>query len=162
MRDVLTQTSDATLLNIPAPIQPGLPWYKIGWRHPFLASDWANPTTDGGCWKILPGGPDASSPGDVLATGYPLGGHDGTGHVGIIVSPSTVTSPLLNQPLTVEFASAASHPPYWWSPQAKSAFIKGTITLTDYGFRLPGFDPTYPNDVQGLKQDSYVRRFSCY
>jgi RNA polymerase sigma-70 factor, ECF subfamily len=39
----------------------------------------------------------------------------------------------------------------------------GTITLTDYGFRLPGFDPANPvGDVQGLKQDSHVRRFACY
>ncbi len=50
----------------------------------------------------------------------------------------------------------------WASPQQKQSFIAGTITLTDYGFRAPGFDFTNPLYNQGLEQDSYVRRFSCY
>lgn len=114
------------------------------------------------CWKVLPGGPDASRPGDVLATGFPPGGNDGTGHVGIVVDPSLVVAPVLSQPLTVRFASAADAAPYWWDAQAQDAFIRGTITQTDYGFRLLGFDPTNPQNVQGLKQDSRVRRFACY
>jgi glycosyltransferase involved in cell wall biosynthesis len=47
-------------------------------------------------------------------------------------------------------------------PLAQNAFSLGTITLTDYGFRLPGLDPTNAQNVQGLKADSIVRRFSCF
>ena len=105
--------------------------------------------------KPLPAGPDGSAPGDVIATGYPLNGTDGTGHVGIVIDPDAATP-------NYKDASAADVAPYWWTAQQKQGFIPGTITITDYGFRLAGFDPNDPQSNQGLKQDSYVRRFSCY
>jgi len=37
-------------------------------------------------------------------------------------------------------------PPYWWTNLQKRSFVLGTITLTDYGFRMPGFDFTNPLD----------------
>ncbi len=160
--NVLSQASDETSLSIPAPTRPTRYRYGIPRIDAFLAADWANPKQDGGCWKILPAGPDGALPGDVLAAD-PANGHDGTGHVGIVVDPSLVTDPNLPKGLIVKFASAASVPPYWITDAGSiKAFIPGTITLTDYGFRLPGFDFTNPQDVQGLKQDSVVRRFSCY
>ena len=155
VRDILKKASDDTMLDIPTPVRPNLKWFQLESRHPFLAADWANPGTPAACWKTLPDGPDGAMPGDVLATGFPLNGPDGTGHVGIIVGPG---SEVPNQKL----ASAADAPPYWWTPQQKRTFIPGTITLTDYGFRLPGFDPNDPKNVQGLEKDSHVRRFSCY
>ncbi len=48
----------------------------------------------------------------------------------------------------------------WATRQA--SFVRGTVTLTDYSFRQPGYDPLLPLDNQGLLQDSHVRRFSCY
>ncbi len=155
VRDVLNDASSATQLNIPAPVRPNLAWYQLNSRHPFLAADWANPNVNGQCWKTLPGGPDASLPGDVIATGYPANTPDTTGHVGIIVEPDS-GSP------NYKDASAADIPPYWWTTTQKQSFIPGTITLTDYGFRLVGFDTSDPTDNQGLKQDTHVRRFSCY
>ncbi len=152
VRDCLNQTSNATQLNIPSPVRPNLFWYQLNYRHPFLAADWANESVNGGCWKPLPAGPDGALPGDVIATGGPP---DGTGHVGIVVSPN------VGAPLYID-ASAADVAPYFWTPAQQAGFTPGTITLTDYGFRLPGFDPTNPADVQGLKQDSHVRRFACY
>lgn len=160
MKDVLNEAAAGA---IPFPTRPTryLLWV-IPRTDAFLATDWANPNKEDRCWKVVPGGPDEALPGDVLATGYPVGGHDGTGHVGIVTAPSIVIAPTYNLQLSVRFASAASAPPYWWLPAQKGAFIPGTITLTDYGFRLAGFDPTDPLDVQGLKQDSTVRRFQCY
>ncbi len=155
VRDVLIQTSMATDLMIPNPVRPGLSWYQSDFRHPFLAADWANPLVNGGCWKSLTAGPDGALPGDVIATGWPTNGNDGTGHVGIVVAPDP------GAPTYVD-ASAGDIPPYFWTPAQQQGYIPGTITLTDYGFRLPGFDPTNPQDVQGLKQDSHIRRFSCY
>jgi hypothetical protein len=90
---------------------------------------------NGGCWKILPAGPDGASPGDVIATGFPVGGNDGTGHVGIVVSPNSGFPDYID-------ASAADVPSYFWTPAQKSAFIPGTITLTDYGFVYQ--DTTHP------------------
>jgi hypothetical protein len=55
-------------------------------------------------------------------------------------------------------ASAATIPPPYWS--AGTGFSSGTITLTDYGFRV--FDPSQPSKTAGLKVDSTVRRFTCY
>jgi hypothetical protein len=163
VRDVLAEASDDTQLEIPFPVRPGLSWYQRSYTHPFLAADWAKTSMDGGCWKPLPAGPDGALPGDVLATGWPANGHDGTGHVGIVVDPSLLVDPNFPHGLTVRFASAASEAPYWIiDAGARKAFIKGTITLTDYGYRLPKFDFTNPQNVQGLKQDSHVRRFSCY
>jgi hypothetical protein len=104
---------------------------------------------------VLPGGPDAALAGDVLATGFPPNGPDGTGHVGIVVHPDSGTP-------NYRLASAADVPPYFWTTAQKQAFIPGTITLTDYGFRLPGYDPSNPAGNQGLKHDSIVRRFSCH
>lgn len=154
VRDVLMEASSAVGTYIPFPALPH--WYQSNYGHPFLAADWASPSLTGaGCWKPLPGGPNAASPGDVIATGYPAGGNDGTGHVGIIVSPNT------GFPLYVT-ASAADYAPYFWTPEQRQGFIPGTITQTDYGFRLPGYNPNKPSDVQGLIQDSHVRRFSCY
>ncbi len=163
VNNVLEQASDETSLSIPAPTRPTRYRYGIIPRiDAFLAADWANPSKDGGCWKPLPAGPYGALPGDVLAAD-PANGHDGTGHVGIVVDPSLLTDPNLPNGLIVKFASAASVPPYWITDVGSiKAFIPGTITLTDYGFRLPGFDFTNPQDVQGLKQDSVVRRFSCY
>ena len=156
VKDVLNEASDATSLQIPAPTRPPRKRFGIFTRiDAFLAADWANPGTDAGCWKVLPAGPDGALPGDVLATGFPVGGTDGTGHVGLIVDPGSEVS---NQKL----ASAADSAPYWWTTQQKDQFIPGTITLTDYGFRLPGFDASNPSNNQGLKQDSLVRRFECY
>jgi hypothetical protein len=155
VRDVLNQASDETQLDIPAPVRPNLSWYQRGYTHPFLAKDWANASVDGGCWKPLPSGPDGALPGDIVATGWPPNGNDGTGHVGIVVEPDA-SAP------NYKDASAADVPPYWWTPGQMVGFVPGTITLTDYGFRLPGFDTTQPSDVQGLKQDSHIRRFSCY
>jgi uncharacterized protein YjdB len=155
VRDVLIQASDETQLKIPYPVRPNLKIYQRNFRHPFLAADWANPNVDGGCWKPLPAGPDGALPGDILATGFPANGNDGTGHVGMIVKPDAGAPNYTD-------ASAADVAPYWWTPAQKKNFVLGTITLTDYGFRLPGFDPGDPKNVQGLKQDSHVRRFSCY
>jgi hypothetical protein len=155
VQSVLNDASNQTQLNIPYPVRPNLAWYQLSYRHPFLAADWANPTMDGGCWKPLPSGPDGALPGDVIATGWPPNGNDGTGHVGIVVEPNAGAP-------NFKDASAGDVPPYWWTPEQKQSFIPGTITLTDYGFRLPGFDFTNPNDVQGLKKDSHVRRFECY
>jgi hypothetical protein len=59
-------------------------------------------------------------------------------------------------------ASAGDVAPYWWSIAQQMAFLPGTITLADYGFRQPGYNPNSPFDVQGLQQDSHLRRFSCY
>lgn len=56
--------------------------------------------------------------------------------------------------------------PLQWTPDDIKALTQallsktGTITLTDYGFRLIGAPLTYGN--QGLKQYSHVRRFVCY
>jgi len=155
VQSVLTQASNECKLNIPAPTRPHLSWWQSNWRHPFLAADWANPNVNGGCWKPLPSGPGGALPGDVIATGYPANGPDTTGHVGIVVEPNS------GYPNYI-VASSANVAPYWWTPQQKQSFIAGTITLTDYGFRAPGFDFTNPLDNQGLEQDSYVRRFSCY
>ena len=156
VRDVLIKTSNDIQPDIPYPVRPNLSWYQSNFRHPFLAADWANSNQDGGCWKVLPAGPDGALPGDVIATGWPANGNDGTGHVGIVVKPNSGAP-------NYKDASAADYAPYWWPPAQKQSFIPGTITLTDYGFRLPGFDPTNPQgDVQGLKQDSHVRRFMCY
>ncbi|MGA2387664.1 MAG: hypothetical protein ABSF97_01810 [Candidatus Sulfotelmatobacter sp.] len=155
VQSVLTQASNECQLNIPAPTRPNLSWWQSNWRHPFLAADWANPNVNGGCWKPLPAGPGGALPGDVIATGYPANGPDGTGHVGIVVEPNSGFPNYID-------ASSANVPPYWWTAQQKQSFIAGTITLTDYGFRAPGFDFTNPLDNQGLEQDSYVRRFSCY
>ena len=121
----------------------------------FLAADWANPTRSAGCWKTVAAGPDDARPGDILATGYPPGGPDGTGHVGIVVQPTAGTP-------NFKLASAADVPPYFWTLEQKQTFIRGTVTLTDYGFLLSGFDPSNPTSNQGLKQDSFVRRFMCY
>jgi hypothetical protein len=155
VRDILTQASDTTSLKIPAPVRPNLKWYQSSWRHPFLAADWANPGMDGGCWKPLLAGPDGALPGDVIATGFPPNGPDTTGHVGIVVEGDATAPNYID-------ASAADVPPYWWNAAQKQSFIPGTITLTDYGFRSPGFDTANPQDNQGLKQDSWVRRFECY
>jgi hypothetical protein len=59
VRDVLNQSSDATLLAIPAPVKPGLAWYQSDSRHPFVAADWANPNVTDMCWKLLAAGPAA-------------------------------------------------------------------------------------------------------
>jgi hypothetical protein len=155
VRDVLNQSSDATLLAIPAPVKPGLAWYQSDSRHPFVAADWANPNVTDMCWKLLAAGPDGAQPGDVIATGWPPNGPDGSGHVGIVVEPDSGAP-------SYKDASAADYPPYWWTAAQKVGFIPGTITLTDYGFRLPGFDPNNPTNNQGLKQDSHVRRFTCF
>ena len=152
---VLQQASDETNLNIPVPTRPPRERYGLTRIDAFLAADWANPHTNAGCWKPLPAGPDGAIPGDVIATGYPTNGPDGTGHVGIVVEPDSGTP-------NYRDSSAADVPPYWWTNAQKQSFIPGTITLTDYGFRLSGFDFTDPSDNQGLKQDSYVRRFVCY
>jgi hypothetical protein len=120
-----------------------------------LAADWANPSYNGGCWKPLPAGPNGARPGDIIATGYPANGNDGTGHVGIVVLPNPGFSSYID-------ASAADVAPYFWTPVQQQGFIPGTITLTDYGFRIYPFDTAHPTDVQGLKQDSHVRRFACY
>ena len=144
VRDVLIATSTAILPSIPYPVRPNLSWYQRNYTHPFLAADWANPSTPGaGCWKPLPAGPDGAQPGDVIATGFPANGNDGTGHVGIIVVPNAGFPNYIT-------ASAADVAPYFWTPVQQSGFLKGTITLTDYGFRVPGFDPNQP-DVQGFK-----------
>ena len=152
---VLTQASNETSLNIPAPTRPPRKRYGLTRIDAFLAADWANSSTNGECWKPLPAGPDGALPGDVIATGWPPHGNDDTGHVGIVVEPNSGAP-------NYKDASAAAVPPYWWTPAQKQSFISGTVTLTDYGFRPPGFDFTDPNDVQGLKQDSHVRRFLCY
>ena len=155
VQNVLAQASDETSLSIPAPTRPTRYRFGIPRIDAFLAADWANPTENGACWKPLPAGPDGALPGDIIATGWPPNGNDGTGHVGIVVEPDS-GAPKYND------ASSAAVPPYWWTPAQQQSFISGTVTLTDYGFRLPGFDFTNPNDVQGLKQDSHVRRFLCY
>jgi hypothetical protein len=155
VQSVLTQASNECDLNIPAPTQHNLSWWQSSWRHPFLAADWANPNMNGGCWKPLPAGPGGALPGDVIATGFPPNGPDTSGHVGIVVEPNS------GYP-NYKDASAADVAPYWWTPQQQQSFIRGTITLTDYGFRAPGFSPSDPTNNQGLEQDSYVRRFSCY
>jgi uncharacterized protein YjdB/N-acetylneuraminic acid mutarotase len=155
VRDVLNEASDATSLNIPSPVRANLTWYERDSTHPFLAKDWANPTVPDKCWKTLPAGPDGSLPGDVIATGFPSTTPDATGHVGIVVEPDSGAP-------NYKDASAADIAPYWWTPAQDQGFIAGTITLTDYGFRLEGFDTTNPKDAQGLKKDSHVRRFSCY
>ena len=155
VRDILNQASTETQLNIPAPVRNNLLAYRSPSTHPFLAKDWANSSYDGKCWKPLPSGPAGALPGDIIATGWPPNGNDGTGHVGVVVEPNAGAPKYKD-------ASAADVAPYWWTQSQKASFIPGTITLTDYGFRLPGFDFTNPSDVQGLKQDSHVRRFSCY
>ena len=153
---VLSQASNEASLNIPAPTRPTRYRFGIIPRvDAFLAADWANPNTDGMCWKPLPAGPGGALPGDVIATGWPPNGPDGTGHVGIVVEPDSGTP-------NYKDSSAADVAPYWWTPAQQQGFIPGTITLTDYGFRLPGFDFTNPSDVQGLERDSHVRRFQCY
>lgn len=155
VHDVLEEASDKTVLNIPAPTRP--PRKKFGFItrvDSLLAAEWADPGT-GGCWKVLPGGAGDALPGDVLATGWPAGGPDATGHVGIVVRPGIGS-------MSLGLVSAASVPPYFWSAAQKQAFVPGTITLSDYGFRLPGFDFTNPPDNQGLRVDSTVKRFTCY
>jgi hypothetical protein len=161
---LLLEASNATMLSIPPPTRWFLNRFYIPRNGYILAADWANPDYEdkNNCWRPVAGGPDNSLPGDVLATGFPPGGPDTTGHVGFVVSPSVVDAPTLNQPLTVSFASSASDPPYWWDAPAKAAFQNGTITLTDYGFRLPGYDVNNPQANQGLKRDSRVKRFMCY
>lgn len=130
---VLNQASDQTDLSIPAPTRPTRyrfgpgPFEGIPRVDAFLASDWANPSMNGGCWKMRSTGPDGALPGDVIATGWPPNGSDGTGHVGIVVQPDS-GSPNFKD------ASAADVPPYWWTLEQKQTFIPGTITLTDYGF----------------------------
>jgi hypothetical protein len=59
VRDVLNQSSDATLLAVPAPVKPGLTWHQSDSRHPFVAADWANPNVTDMCWKLLAAGPAA-------------------------------------------------------------------------------------------------------
>ncbi|HKR32988.1 MAG TPA: hypothetical protein VJT08_21085 [Terriglobales bacterium] len=126
---------------------------------PALAADWATPSKRLSCWSVVPEGPDEALPGDVLATGnrddgqYP-NGPDGTGHVGVVTYPNTQLTGNSNAKL----ASAATvAPPYW---PTGTEFQSGTITLTDYGFRV--FDPSQSAQNQGLKTDSTVRRFTCY
>lgn len=156
VRAILDNASDVTALHVPAPTRPPRTKFLVFTRiDAFLAADWANPSKNARCWKVLPGGSDAALAGDVLATGYPPNGPDGTGHVGIVVLPDPGTP-------NYRLASAADVPPYFWTIAQKQTFIPGTITLTDYGFRLPGFDPSDPNNNQGLKPDSVVRRFSCH
>ena len=67
VKDVLQDASDATQLSIPYPTRPT--YYRFGVIprvQAFLAADWANPHTNGGCWKPLPAGPDGALPGDVV------------------------------------------------------------------------------------------------
>jgi len=156
VHDILNQAADAIgqSQNFPAPMEPPRSRFLLTRVDPLLAADWAAPYIDG-CWQPLAQGPDGAQPGDVLATGWPAGGNDATGHVGIIVAPQQGIVPNL------ELVSAASDPPYFWTPVMKQGFIAGTITLTDYGFRLPGYDGN-PNDKQGLKTDSHVKRFRCF
>jgi len=106
----------STEVSIPAPTRPTS--YRFGIiprTYAFLASDWANPHTNGVCWKPLPAGPNGASPGDVIATGYPPNGTDGTGHVGIVVQPDI--GPNCQGPSGAAIpnckdASAADVPPY--------------------------------------------------
>ena len=155
VKEVLNEASLNTLQTVSAPVRPNLKPWELTSTHPFLAQDWANPGVKDKCWKMVSAGPDSALPGDVLATGFPANGPDGTGHVGLIVPPDSGTP-------NYRDVSAADVPPYWWTDQQKQSFIPGTITLTDYGFRLPGYDPANPSANQGLKRDSNVRRFSCY
>ena len=156
VHDILTQAADAIgqSQNFSAPMRPRRSRFLFTRVDPFLAADWASPYI-AGCWQPLEGGPDAAEPGDVLATGYPPNGPDGTGHVGIVVQPDSAAP-------NWRFVSAASDPPYWWTDAQKALFAPGTVTLTDYGFRLPGYDPVHPTASYGLKADSRVKRFKCF
>jgi hypothetical protein len=153
--DSIQDASDTTALNEPPPTRKFTNRFGITRTISFLAADWANPGMDGGCWKFVPSGPDAAEPGDILATGFPSGGPDATGHVGIVVVADAGAP-------NNRLASSADVAPYWWTDSQKASFVPGTITLTDYGFRLPSFDPANPSNNQGLKQDSRIRRFFCY
>jgi hypothetical protein len=103
---MLSDASDATQLDIPYPVRPNLSWYQSSYRHPFVAADWANPNIDGGCWKPLSAGPDGALPGDIIATGWPPNGNDGTGHVGVVVEPNAGAP-------NYRDASSAEVAPYW-------------------------------------------------
>ncbi len=159
-------------------------WKVLQVKVPAVAADWADETKgpdwqdpgDGSkpfeCWKVVAAGPDGAQPGDVLATGcnnpHAPGCHDpndGTGHVGLIVDPTVVTSAFSQArgiSVTTRLVSAASVAPWFWADglQLIPPFQPGTVTLTDYGFRLVMDPLTYGN--QGLKQYSHVRRYICY
>jgi len=160
VHDVLDEAAQSQ--DIPSLLVPQRPpkywdlqffsWYA----RPISAADWATTDKPIACWNKVPGGPDDAQPGDILATGWPPGGNDDTGHVGIVVAPEQGIVPNLR------FVSASSVAPYFWPPLMKQSFVPGTITVTDYGFRSPGYAPEPPPANQGLKADSKVRRFSCY
>lgn len=125
-----------------------------------LAADWATPTVKMPCFHVIPEGPNSSQPGDVLATGNRnvSPNPDGTGHVGIVIQSNARPDLYPNSANTnARLVSAATiAPPYW---PAGQEFQSGTITLTDYGFRLSADSQ---NQGQGLIADSTVRRFECY
>jgi hypothetical protein len=159
-------------------------WKVLQVKVPAVAADWADKTKgpnwtdqDGSkpfaCWKFVDVGPDGAQPGDVLATGCNdptspkcYDPNDGHGHVGIIVDPVVVTSANSHDPgvsVTTKLVSAASEAPWFWPDNQRPSppFQPGTITQSDYGFRLVVGPPgTYGN--QGLKQYSHVRRYVCY
>jgi hypothetical protein len=149
-------------------------WKLLQWPVPAVAADWADETKgpdwrdlDGSkpfaCWQRVPTGPDGAQPGDVLATGWPPNGPDEEGHVGIVVDPVIVQSQNLSLPgpVTTRLVSAASAASWFWPDAQQNSFIKGTITLTDHGFRpVEGTDKNYGK--QGLTKDSHVRRWVCY
>ncbi|MGB0014370.1 MAG: restriction endonuclease subunit S [Candidatus Sulfotelmatobacter sp.] len=63
---------------------------------------------------------------------------------------------LMTDPNAKFVSSATIAPPYWPGGQE---FLSGTVTLTDYGFRVA---QPQQYGVQGLIQDSTVRRFECF
>ena len=132
-------------------------------NFPAQAGDWANPNKTLGCWKnldisVMPSnfiGPqpsfpaDISGPGDVIAEAIQYS--DATGHVGFVTGPQK----------TVSADSAVNcydqnHPP------------AGTITISDYGFRLDSWidsvtDPFTgrPCRSHGYERHAVVKRFVC-
>jgi len=154
-------------------------WKIFQKQVPAVAADWADDTKgpdwqdpgDGSkpfkCWKVVAAGPDDAQPGDILATGWPQPNNpDGTGHVGIVVGPHVFGSASSSAPgvsVTARLVSAASVAPWFWADNLRTSppFQPGTVTLTDYGFRLV-VTPSAMYGNQGLKGDSHVRRFVCY
>ncbi len=135
-------------------------WKIFQKQVPAVAADWADETkaqdwedVDGSwpfkCWKVVAAGPDNAQSGDVLATGW-RDPNDGTGHVGIVIDSQVVASASSHAPgvsVTTRLVSAASVAPWFWADnlQLIPPFQPGTITLTDYGFRLPCPVPEIPD-----------------